>query len=452
MDIGYRNTLEQKQLLSQTQIQSLNILSMDNVELNDFLQGEYMENPMLEYTGSKEGEMSQVEFSQWYESHGMEHDYEENDYHEDSDQRREIPVYDGDQLEDYLLSQLNQLDFTKKQLNMIRFMIACLDDNGYFKTPLIEVAKMNHGTVEEAEYCLSQLRELEPFGIFSKDLTDCLLWQLKEEGEEDEVLISMIENHLNDIAQGHLSNISREMKLSTSQVRQYIARISKLNPRPLVGFDLGKTEYIVPDIIFTYKDNEWEISLNDNWIGDYKLSNYYMKMMKEAKDEQLYQYFRKKLERVRFLMSSVEQRRITMLNISKAILEWQQDFFEGKGLLKPMTMADIAEKIEMHTSTISRGIKGKYLQCPNGTMLIKTLFSASVNPKNTLSKEGSVTAGQIKKVLKELIDGENKAKPYSDQKLVTLLCEKEIKISRRTVAKYREEMGIKGTFERKQNE
>lgn len=449
MDIGYRNTLEQKQLLSQTQIQSLAILSMDNVELNDFLQGEYMENPMLEFTGSKEGVMEQVEFHQWYESQGVARDYEENEYSDEGTIKRDIPVYEGDPLEDYLLSQLNPLDFTSRQMKAIRFMIACLDHNGYFTTPMEEVVKMNGISLKEANDCLLKLKELEPFGIFSKDLKDCLLWQLKQEGEEEPILLHIVEHYLNDIANGRLSNISREMKLSTSQVRQCIARVAKLNPRPLAGFDFSKTEFIVPDIIFTYKDEEWEISLNDHWIGDYKISDYYMRMMKEAKDEQLYQYFRKKLERVRFLMNSVEQRRNTMLQISKAILEWQKEYFEGKGTLKPMTMSDIADKIEMHTSTISRGIKGKYLQYPNGTVLIKTLFSASVNAK---SEDGSVTAMDIKKVLKQLIDGENKAKPYSDQKLVTLLSEKNIKISRRTVAKYREEMGIKGTFERKQDE
>ena len=450
MDIGYRNTLEQKQLLSQTQIQSLNILSMDNVELNDFLQGEYMENPMLEFTGAKEGEMGQVEFQQWYESQGNRKGYEESDDSEEEVNRRDIPVYEGNQLEDYLISQLNPLDFTKEQMKAIRFMIACLDHNGYFVTPLEEVATMNQISVEEIEYCLAHLRGLEPFGIFSRDLKDCLLWQLQEEGNEDERLEQMIKGHLNDIAEGRLSNISRKMKLSTSQVRQYIARIAKLNPRPLAGFDLGKTEFIVPDIIFTYKDGEWDISLNDNWIGDYKISDYYMYMMKEATDSELYQYFKKKLERVRFLMNSVEQRRTTMLNISKAILDWQKEYFEGKGNLKPMTMSDIAEQIDMHTSTISRGIKGKYLQYPKGTVLIKALFSTSVNTK---SEDGTAaTATGVKQVIKELIDGENKAKPYSDQKLVTLLAEREIQISRRTVAKYREEMGIKGTFERKQDE
>ena len=145
MDIGYRNTLEQKQLLSQTQIQSLAILSMDNVELNDFLQGEYMENPMLEFTGSKEGAMEQVEFHQWYESQGVARDYEENEYSDEGTIRRDIPVYEGDPLEEYLLSQLNPLDFTNRQMKAIRFMIACLDHNGYFTTPMEEVVKMNDG-------------------------------------------------------------------------------------------------------------------------------------------------------------------------------------------------------------------------------------------------------------------------------------------------------------------
>lgn len=458
MDIGYRNALEQKQLLSQTQIQSLNILSMDNVELNDFLQAEYMENPMLEYTGSKEGEFGYIEFSQWYDNHQenqRENDYEGNNYQYDKTAHNEIPVYDANQLEIYILSQLNQWNFTEKQWEMIRFMIDCLDHNGYFKTPLEEVANMNKGTIEDATYCLEQLRQLEPFGIFSRGLKDCLLWQLKENGDLDEVLSKMLEEHLSDIAEGKLSNISRAMKLSTSQVRHYITRIAKLNPRPLAGFNFGTTEFIVPDIIFTYKDNQWEISLNDNWIGDYSISDYYMKMMRDANDEKLYQYFRKKLERVRFLMSSIEQRRVTMLNISKEILEWQKEFFEGIGPLKPMTMSDIAERIQMHPSTISRGIKGKYLQCPNGTILIKSLFSASVSSKNTnvIHKDTkNVTASQVKEVLKELIDSENKLKPYSDQKLATLLAEQNIQISRRTVAKYREEMGIRGTFERKQDE
>lgn len=451
MDIGYRNALEQKQLLSQMQIQSLNILSMDNVELNDFLQGEYMENPMLEYTGSKE-EMSQIEFSQWYETYGGTKEQEYEGYREEQKEQADVPIYDENFLEEYLLSQLNQLEFTKKQWEVIRFMIACLDDHGYFTTPLPEVARMNKTSVETVSYCMSRLRELEPVGIFSKDLMECLLWQLRVEKEQDETLIFMIEHHLSDIAQGKIGNISRAMKLSTHQVRQCIAKILKLNPRPIMGLSLGKTEYIVPDIIFVYKDKEWEISLNDHWIGDYKLSDYYMKMMKSAEDEQLYQYFRSKLERVRFLMNSIEQRRNTMLQISEAILEWQKEYFEGKSCLKPMTMSDIAEKIQLHTSTISRGIKGKYVQSPQGTMLIKSLFSASVSSKNVESKEGDMTAVQIKQVLKELIDAEDKAKPYSDQKLVMLLNEKEITISRRTVAKYREEMGIKGTFERKQHE
>ena len=459
MNIGYQNTLEQKQLLSQTQIQSLQILSMDNVELNDFLQNEYMENPMLEYTDVTAETMGQVEFIQWYDKcQGV---YTKNEYegfhdYQSQPQKKEIPVDEGNQLEFYLLSQLSYNEFTDKQWNMIRFMIECLDHNGYFKTPLTEVVRMNQGTMADAQYCLRKLRQLEPEGIFSSSLKDCLIWQLREAGELEPILYQILEEHMDDIAEGKLSNISRRMKLSTSQVRQYIARIAKLNPRPLIGFDFEKTEFIVPDIIFTYKDKEWDISLNDNWIGNYRFSEYYMRMMKEAKDDVLYQYFQKKLERVRFLMKSIEQRRETMLSISKAILEWQKEFFEGHKERKPMTMSEIAKKIGMHPSTISRGIRGKYLQYPGGTILIKSLFVASAYSKNfALSKaddKEAMTAEQIKNMLKELIQGEDKTRPYSDQKLAILLAEQNIKISRRTVAKYREEMGIKGTFKRKQDE
>ncbi|MBO8463231.1 MAG: RNA polymerase factor sigma-54 [Firmicutes bacterium] len=455
MKLSYRNNLEQKQVLSQTQIQSLNILSMDNVELNDLLQTEYLENPMLEYKGNSQNYLESIEFSHWYDNQ-QEEQRELNSVEQNKPYKQtahnELLVYTENPLETYILNQLNEKNFTKKQWHMLPFMISCLDHNGYFKLSFKEVAHLTNGTISDATYCFNQLRQVEPSGIFSSGLKDCLLWQLKENGELDDIMRNILEEHLEDIAEGKLSNISRNMNLSTSQVRQYIARIAKLNPRPLAGFHFGITEFIVPDIIFTYKDNQWEISLNDTWIGDYHFNDYYIKMMKQANDKQLYTYFEQKLERVRFLMNSIEQRRTTMLQIAQAILEWQKKFFEGTAPIKPMTMVDIANHIHMHPSTISRGIKGKYLQHPTGTVLIKSLFSAPISSKSSNHAHTStenITQNQVKKILKEIIATENKIKPYSDQKLSTLLAERNISISRRTVAKYREELGIRGTFERK---
>ena len=173
-----------------------------------------------------------------------------------------------------------------------------------------------------------------------------------------------------------------------------------------------------------------------------------MNLMQTATDKELLEYFRRKMESTRFIIRSVEQRRMTILRISQAILDWQMEYFNGHGPLKPMTMADIAEKIDMHVSTVSRGIKGKYVQCPRGTLKVKDLFSASA----LQSQDGAETPDVVKTKIKELIDNENHEKPYSDQEIAEILSARNICISRRTVAKYRKEMGISTTYERKYSE
>ena len=200
----------------------------------------------------------------------------------------------------------------------------------------------------------------------------------------------------------------------------------------------------MPDIIVHRESGEWYGELNDSWMEDYKINDYYLKMMKESGDEELVSYFKEKLERVRFLMGSIEQRRQTIMGIVDLIIERQKPFLEGKGPLTPMTMRDAAEALGIHPSTVSRAVRGKYLQYPNGSIFMKSLFTASAG------KEDGVSAMGVKQTLKELIEGEDHRKPYSDKDLAELLESRGIHISRRAVAKYREEMGIKGSFERRQ--
>lgn len=210
-----------------------------------------------------------------------------------------------------------------------------------------------------------------------------------------------------------------------------------------MGFGEQQSEYIVPDIILR-KDEKWEIILNDSWYGKYEISDYYQKMMDETKDEELKAYFLNKAQRARFILKNIEQRRKTLLDLVEKILERQKDYFEGTGSLTPMTMTEIAEQMGVHPSTVSRAVRGKYVQYPQKTVLLKSLFSQGI------SKESDqINATEIKERLRKLIKEENRQKPYSDQKLKELLEEQEISISRRAVAKYREEMGIKGSFDRK---
>ncbi len=192
-------------------------------------------------------------------------------------------------------------------------------------------------------------------------------------------------------------------------------------------------------------DGKWNIEINDNWCGDYQLNDYYLQMMAEVKEQELFEYFKKKLERAKFLIHAVEQRRKTIILITNAILEEQDEFFRYSGKLKPCTMTQMSEKLSVSTSTISRAVKDKYLQFPAGCILMKNLFSASV----PVSGGSLINSDGVKELIRELVNEENKEKPYSDSKLAELLSEKGCRLSRRVIAKYREEMGISGSFERK---
>ena len=438
-------TLKQKQQLSQTQIQALEILAMDSIELNQFLRNEYLENPLLEHNDNTSSSISEP-LTGYYESMSSNNSALHFESESESKRSRDIPVHNEGSIRDYLLQQLDPNLYTEREWKLFDYLIECLDDNGFFSIPLEEVAEKSALPVKIVQKCLAILKQLEPYGIFSANLEESLLRQLDALDLNNEVLSVMISNHLQDIADGKISNISREMHLPTVEVRKNIELISHLNPRLLSGFGSEKNDYIIPDIIFQQDDGEWCILLNDSWIENYSLNDYYVKMMESSSDPELSEYFKAKRNRVQFILNSIQQRRQTILAISKVILKQQQAFFESNAPLVPMTMSDVADEIGVHTSTVSRAIKGKYLQYPHGSLFIKNLFTSSVSANDG---NNGITPMYVKQLLKEMIEQENKKKPYSDQALANLLKEQGIQISRRAVAKYREEMGIRGSFDRK---
>ena len=440
MEVSFGTLLEQKQVLSQSQIQSLEILAMDSIELSRMLHDEYLENPVLEYTGNEPGPVKTQELAGDYAGTPFyQHGEDLNEKNEGN-----IPAQERDTIKPYLLWQLDRSAYTDEEWAAMDYMIDCLEDNGFFETPLEEVSSACGITEEQAARCLNDLRQLEPYGIFAEDLKHCLLKQIQVLGMEDTDLWQVVDGYLEAVAGGKISEISRGLGLTTAKVRKCISQIAELNPRPLAGFGTENASYIVPDIILHRENGEWYGELNDSWMEDYKINDYYLKMMKESGDEELVSYFKEKLERVRFLMGSIEQRRQTIMGIVDLIIERQKPFLEGKGPLTPMTMRGAAEALGIHPSTVSRAVRGKYLQYPNGSIFMKSLFTASAG------KEDGVSAMGVKQTLKELIEGEDHRKPYSDKDLAELLESRGIHISRRAVAKYREEMGIKGSFERRQ--
>lgn len=447
MGINLNLTIEQKQQLSQSQIQSLEILAMCNMELNTFLNREYQENPLIDYREGTGAEPLEAYYAAYENRQRQSEGYGSEDNYRDFS-GASVPAAAGESIDGLIKEQLDPLDYSKAEWKLIEYMIMNLDQNGFYSLTPEETARMAKAPLPMVKRCLNELRNLEPTGIFQPDLAGCLLRQLDAAGNQDETLRRIIQENLDDISKGKISTITRKFSLSSLKVRQYIALIASLTPKPLVGFYQGENLYLVPDLIASNRHGQWEVVLNDNWMGNYRLNEYYIRMIAENNDETLQQYFKEKLERARLVLNSIEQRRRTILDIAHECVVWQEAFLLKKGALTPMTMSDLAEHLDIHVSTVSRAVNGKYIQYPHGTILMKDLFSGKA-AAGTGAK--MVSASQIKMLIKELIAGEDRKNPYSDQKLTELLKEKEIAISRRVVAKYRDELNIKGSFDRKEH-
>lgn len=444
MDFSTIISLETKQILSQKQVESLNILSMSMTDLHEFLQNEEIENPLFEYSMADPKAASET--AAMWESDSF-YGRKSND----DNTNQEFYQMKGEEfsLEDLVYTQLSVKKHSEAEMDILEIAVNSLDDNGYLLFSPEDIASASKQPVEMVEKCLEELKQLEPRGIFARDLTECL--ELQVEGmEQESALKCIIRNHLQDVAEGKISNISRDLKLASTQVRKLINVIKRLNPKPLNGFSSRNIEYIIPDIVFRYLDSQWFIELNDQWAGKIGINDFYVHMMETTEDPELKKYFENKLKRARFITKCIEQRRTTLTRIAQYILQKQSGYLLDQASLQPMTLEEVATALSLNKSTISRAIKDKYISSPRGCTAIKDLFTVGI--ASSQNGDESISRNVVKDCLKEIIDGEDRTKPYSDEKLAALLSEKGIGISRRTVAKYRTEMGISGVFARKISE
>ena len=418
MEMGSGLLVEQKQALSVGQVQSLNILALNNQELEDFLMNEYLENPMLENSGDKENEMF-TDMEKMYEKGTSFRDQYLENPEEEEQSRNDVRARTENSLKEYLLNQLDRGSLSQREWETAEYLIDCLDEKGYFLYQTEELAQNSGYEQKELEQCLAVLKELEPVGIFSSSLAECLEKQLRVKGVEDETLFVLLRNHMQELMNGQIGMISRKLQVSTVQVKEYIHLIGTLNPRPVMDIQKDDTEYVVPDILIARQNGQWEVTLNDGWRGEYRYNDYYIRMMEETK------------------------RRRTIVRIVEAVLELQKDYFEENGNLAPMQQEDIAQLLGIHVSTVSRAIKGKYIQYRK-TIPLKALFTAGISDHEG---HGSVSSDTIKQRLRQMIEAEGK-KPLSDQKLAEQLEKEGISVSRRAVTKYRIQMNIPDSRQR----
>lgn len=420
----------QQQKISQKQIQSLHLLMMNNEELSRFLQNEYLENPMLENSG---------QIPPCFPTRGAVKPSDKTASYS------EAAAVDTDFLLHYFLEQLDPFAYTDIEWKIFKLLILMLDEQGFFPYSPEELCSSFHIPPAQTEKCLDILRSLEPRGIFQPDLKGYLLYQLPASGRDSARMQSLIQHHLEDIAAGRLRLIADSLQTDLAGVRQLIKQLRNLSPSPFSGMGPGSCDYITPDILAEYQNGTWDVTLNDNWIENYSLSDYYIQMMRQTADPELKIYFLEKYQRGRFILQKTLQRRSTILTICNAVISRQEAFFLGKDILVPMTLSDIAADVGLAISTVSRGIKNKYLQYPCGTVLLKSLFTSGI-----ACSESEISSSNVISIITDIVRSENKKKPYSDSKLTELLNAKGIQISRRTVAKYRVLADIPSTCGRKE--
>lgn len=430
MNVGLSLSQEQKQKISATQIQSLKLLAMDNCELRQMMETEYLENPLLEY--ERRASAASIQ----------------NGYVAQEQQRREIPTQEQS-LEQFILNQLNMHKYSRKEWSVIKFLIGNLDSNGFFLADGADMAALTGMTQTQIHRLLGDLKKLEPCGIFAKDLRECLMLQLYAKGIPDPLVKVLVSDHLEALGAGDIRSVSKALALPTAQIRKALLQIAQLNPRPLNGLDTARTDYVIPDILLNWdpETGSFQASLNDDWFADYSISDYYLQMVHKTEDPQLREYFEKKYLRAKLLIEGIEQRRDTLLALGNYIGIQQAGFLMGRESKAGITMTEAAAALDMAVSTVSRAVKGKYVQYPKGCVPFKSLFETPAVRQQELPVRGR---DEIKEIMKDLIDNEDKTDPLSDNDLVDRLVEAGIPISRRTVAKYRDAMGIRGRFDRRQ--
>ncbi|EKA8222840.1 RNA polymerase factor sigma-54 [Escherichia coli] len=368
----------------------------------------------------------------------------------------ELPVYQGETtqtLQDYLMWQVELTPFSDTDRAIATSIVDAVDDTGYLTVPLEDILESmgdEEIDIDEVEAVLKRIQRFDPVGVAAKDLRDCLLIQLSQVDkttpwlEEARLIIS---DHLDLLANHDFRTLMRVTRLKEDVLKEAVNLIQSLDPRPGQSIQTGEPEYVIPDVLVRKHNGHWTVELNSDSIPRLQINQHYASMCNNARNDGDSQFIRSNLQDAKWLIKSLESRNDTLLRVSRCIVEQQQAFFEqGEEYMKPMVLADIAQAVEMHESTISRVTTQKYLHSPRGIFELKYFFSSHVNTEG--GGEASSTA--IRALVKKLIAAENPAKPLSDSKLTSLLSEQGIMVARRTVAKYRESLSIPPSNQRKQ--
>lgn len=455
MKLGYELTIEQTQKLAMTPelIQAIKILQFNNQQLNEYIQNELLENPLLE-AEKQDDEREPIDIDELRDKI-IESNYDLDSYKEWEPDQGENRDYSYEQyvafrysLIEHLLVQLHFSSLKGKDAEIGRYVIEGIDDNGYLSMSASEIAAVMNCDEERVERILDVVQTFDPLGVGARDLSECLEIQLKAKGILNEQYRILITDMLDDLAENRISQIARNLGIKVSEAQAMADVIKGLEPKPGRLYDSDQTiKYVIPDVCVEKINDEFVVSMNETSTPRLMISSYYGALAKEAKEnKELGDYLNNRFNSALWLMKSIEQRKQTIYNVASAIVSYQQEFFDkGEKYLKPLTLKQIAEIVGVHESTVSRSINGKYMQSCRGVLEMKYFFTSGV-----AADDGSiVSSSSIKTMIRDIIDGENPKHPFSDLKIAEMLGNDGIEISRRTVAKYREDIGLQSSSKRR---
>jgi RNA polymerase sigma-54 factor len=373
----------------------------------------------------------------------------------DSDMERDNQDESGDTLQQHLLWQMRLTHFTEAEEAIATMIIDSVEDDGYLKTTLEDIQQslgeeFADTELDEIETVLHRIQHFDPVGVAARDLRECLLIQLRVYEANGlphmDQLRELVDKHLDTLAKRDYAQIKRALKVSDDELTDLVRSIQLLNPRPGSLIQTNNTEYIVPDVYARRFKGQWQLSLNPDNAPRLQIAEHYAQLINRADNSAENTYLKNNLQEARWFLKSLQSRNETLLRVTEAIIERQKDFLDhGEEAMKPLVLADIAEAVEMHESTISRVTTRKYLHTPRGIFELKYFFSSHVST----DAGGECSATAIRAIIKKLVAAENPRKPLSDSKIADILGEQGINVARRTIAKYRETLAIAPSNERK---
>ena len=472
MAINQKQVLSLQQKLSPQQIQMIKLLELPTVQLEQRIKQEIEDNIVLEeeeHASEEEEQPQQISVDEYLrEDDTPSYKSRINNYSKD-DKQRPVFLTEGRSLPEYLLEQLGFRNLSERDMRLAAYLVGSIDEDGYLRRDLESVADDIAFTLgietsaEELERLLGVLHELEPAGIGARNLRECLLLQMAQipiNSRPRRLARKILTNYFEEFVKKHYEKLMARLQISEDDFREAIAEIRRLSPKPGNLYAEGGTDttpYIIPDFILDYQDGRFQLSLNSYNVPEVRVNRRYMDMIREMvgsdgtvreKDKEAIQFVKNKIDSAKWFISAIKQRHDTLMRTMQTILDYQQEYFKDgdKSKLRPMILKDIADRTGLDVSTISRVVNSKYVQTQFGIILLKSLFSEAMQT----ASGGEVSSYEIKNILRSCIDDEDKRRPLTDETLMDILNDKGYCIARRTVAKYREMLGIPVARLRKQ--